>query len=146
VTIIAIDQVAQERLHELRDLAASRPIDMRNIVHRLSTAGGKIKHMQRMTEQTIEIPGPWPFLVTFSIEINHPCGTARHLSMSVRRENRVPSPDAIWIIAKELGFVGEHPMMGCQIWLEDLQGHGKAVNVVQPIALVSDQPSDRKPH
>jgi hypothetical protein len=37
--------------------------------------------------------------------------------------------------------------MGCQLWLEDLEGLGKkAVNVVQPVALVSDQQSDRRMH
>ena len=85
-----------------------------------------------MTAQTIRIDGPWPFFVTFSIETGQPVGPCRHMSMSIRREDRVPHPDAVWLIAAELGFVGG--LDSCQAWPERLNDGGTAINVIQPIA------------
>jgi hypothetical protein len=53
------------------------------------------------------------------------------MSMSVQRDERVPNPVGVWMVAKELGFVGEMRPDNVTMWLEDLDGHGQAVNVVQ---------------
>lgn len=70
--------------------------------------------------------------VTFSIETGHPIGTARHMSMSSPAAGRVPIPEAVWMAAAELGFTGS--IEQCMTWPEQLQGHGVAINVVQPMA------------
>jgi hypothetical protein len=120
-------------LHRLRDAAARKPIDMPELLRQLETARGKRLHMERMTAQTIEIPGPWDFLVTFSIETGHPAGTCRHMSMSIDREGRVPNEFAVWMIAEELGFAGG--LASCFVYPEELAGHGQAINVVQPLSV-----------
>ena len=56
------------------------------------------------------------------------------MSMSSRRRGRAPTPEAVWMICEELGFVGS--IQQCRVWLEDMQDGDKAVNVAQPVAVV----------
>lgn len=130
-TPLLIGPEERKKLVALRELAAAHPVDMPALMRRLETPAGKAAHKRQMTKQSVAIPAD--FLVTFSIETGHPAGTCRHLSMSVGREGRVPSPEAIAMVAAELGFVGALETQ--IIWLEELQGHGKAVNVVQPLSI-----------
>lgn len=119
-----------EALRLLREEAARRPVDVRTLNARLATEQGKTAHRDQMTAQTVEIPVA--YLVTFSVEVGHPGGAARHLSMSVQRPGRGPLPEVVWMVAQELGFVGT--LSECTVWIEDLQGHGKAVNLAQIIS------------
>src|SRR5262249_27543358 len=115
---------------KLRDQAAALPVEIRGLRERIATTEGKAAHMRQMTSQTIYLPAR--YAVTFSVETGHPIGACRHMSMSVDRADRVPRPRAVWMVAQELGFVGSIEL--CTVWLEQLQGHGQAVNLVQPIA------------
>ena len=131
--IMTAEAIAQ--LHRLRDFAARHPVDMLPLMEALDDPEKKRLHLKQMTAQTMRIEGSWPFFVTFSIETNHPAGTCRHMSMSIRREGRVPSAEAVWMVAEHLGFAaGLHT---CRIWLEELSDEfgGNAVNLVQPIAV-----------
>lgn len=130
---LIITAEVRARLHRLRDFAASRPVDMPPLVETIKTPDGMRRHQKRMNSQTIRIDGPWPFFVTFSIETNHPGGTMRHMSMSIMREGRAPHLVAVWMIAEYLGFSGG--LEACSVWMEDLSDGGKAVNVVQPLAV-----------
>jgi hypothetical protein len=128
---LIISQEVIAVLQRLRDLAPLHPVDMPTLLGVIETPDGKRQHMAQMSAQTIEIPGPWPFLVTFSIETGHPIGTCRHMSMSIARAGRIPNPIAVWMIAEHLGFIGG--LEACQAWPEELQGHGMAINIVQSI-------------
>jgi hypothetical protein len=129
---LIISQSVTASLRQLRETAATKPVEMLTLSRRLATAKGKKAHVEQMKAQTVEITGPWPFLVTFSIETGHPCGLARHMSMSIRRRGRVPSPEAVWMVAEILGFAGG--IDACRSWPEDLAGHGVAINLLQPVA------------
>jgi hypothetical protein len=123
-------------LAELRQLAVQHPIDMRALMSRIHTPDGKRAHMDQMNSQTIDIPTV--YLVTFSIEHGHPIGACRHMSMSSTRNGKVPVPQAIWMVAEELGFVGGLEL--CEVYKEDLQrgpGRAIAINVIQPIAAIN---------
>ena len=126
-TPLLIGEHERTELQRIRALANERPVDMLTLPALLLTPDGKAEHRERMTEQTVEIPAA--YLVTFSVEIHHPHGTMRHMSMSVQREGRLPNGVAVWIVALELGFTGS--LGDCIAWLENLKGHGRAVNVVQ---------------
>jgi hypothetical protein len=103
---------------------------MQKLIKVIDTRAGKRRHQRQMTKQSVPIP--MTCLVTFSIELGHPGGhSARHLSMSVGCEGQVPSPDGAWMVADVLGFTGA--LDQCVVWLERLQEHGEAVNVVQLI-------------
>jgi hypothetical protein len=127
------------QLVTLKLVAEAHPVDMTNLVERLAKSKNKRRHMEQMSKQTVYLP--FDYAVTYSKEINHPGGrTARHMSMSVYKEGRVPNQFAVWMVAEHLGFTGPHADLAraednlkqCDaVWLEDLQGHGKAVNVVQ---------------
>ncbi len=126
-TLLILDNALRARLRELYALAEAHPVDMLALQRNIKTEFGKAFHMLNMTRQTITIP--LGFMVTFSIETGHPCGTARHMSMSVSHEGRVPHPEAVWMVAQELGFTGT--ILDCVIWTEPLQGHGVAINLSQ---------------
>ena len=129
--IIGPDEKA--KLRQLRELTEQHPMDMREVIVRIRTAAGMRRHMREMRRRTVQLPTA--FFVTFSIETGHPCGMARHLSMSVLRPglpDRVPSPEAVWMVAtEEFGFTGR--MEDCAVWPEDVGGGRRAINVVQPL-------------
>jgi hypothetical protein len=131
--LIGPDQIAA--LHDLRDRAAAAPVNMRGLGERLSTAEGKAAHVAQMTAQSIELPVG--VLVCFSIETGHPCGTARHMSMSVK--GKLPPIPVAWMIAAELGFGGAEDFSACTVWRENLAGHGEAINAVQPLDVQSSE-------
>lgn len=116
-------------LRALRGIAEASPVDMRTLPARLETPEGKTEHMAQMTAQSVELTGG--YLLTFAIENGHPGGSARHLTVSYR--GRLPELASVWQVARLLGFDGSR-LQECQaIWVEELKGHGRAVNVVQLI-------------
>jgi hypothetical protein len=129
---------AAERLAllQLRQAAASAPVDIAALMAAMQTPDGKAAHRAHMTAQTVQIPGPWPFFVTLSIETGHPVGACRHMSMSILRKGRVPHPAAVWLVAEELGFSGG--LDACRVWLDDLSDEhgGVAINVAQPLLVL----------
>lgn len=128
-----IDDDVRANLAKLREAAAAKPVDMPKLREALKTPAGVRRYREAMTKQTVIIPGPWPFYVTFSIETGHPAGTCRHMSMSIMRKDRVPHPVGAWVVAGELGFAGGYD--ACGVWTEDLLDGGVAINVVQPLAV-----------
>jgi hypothetical protein len=102
-TPLIIGASQKSALARLRAQAVAEPIDMPPVVKSLETEAGRAAHWQRMNALTIPIP--LDFEVTFSIE-HHPGGTMRHMSMSSGRRGRTPTPEAVWMICEELGFVG----------------------------------------
>lgn len=119
-----------ERL-ALQDLAArasEAPVYMPTLGERLKTPEGKRAHMDQMTGQSLTVPGG--YVATFSIEVGHPAGPCRHLSVSLDdAPDKMPHPLAVWMIAKELGFWGG--LEECDmVWPEALR-QGAAINVVQ---------------
>jgi hypothetical protein len=130
-TPLIIGATQKAKLAALRKRALADPIDMQAAQTTLSTEEGRIAHWRRMNALTIPIPVA--FEVTFSVETGHPSGTMRHMSMSSGRRGRSPTPEAVWMICEELGFVGS--LEQCAFWFEDLKNGDKAVNVVQPVAI-----------
>lgn len=132
-TPLIMGKAQLEQLTKLREYAAANPVDMHAVLELMKTPEGKVAHKRQMTAQSIEIPVG--FVVTLSIETGHPAGVCRHMSMSSPKRGRVPTQEAVQMVATALGFVGD--IMQCQIWLEDLEGREKAVNVVQPVSVVA---------
>jgi hypothetical protein len=116
-------------IERLRDTAMAAPVDVTTLKARLATPHGKDKHMRQMKAQTVYIP--MGYAATLSIEIGHPSGTVRHLSVSVDDETKLPSKESAWAIAECFGFTGslEH----CGVWVEPLSNGGGAVNIAQPL-------------
>jgi hypothetical protein len=120
-------------LESLRIAAQARPIHMPTLAQTMKTREGMTQYRAQMREQTITLPGRWDWIASFSIETGHPCGTARHLSVSIDRPQRVPRLEAVWMIARELGFTGADVTACAGVWFEDLADGGKAINVLQVI-------------
>lgn len=127
MSALFIGPLEKASLDALRTLAHARPIDMPELVERQHDPEFRKAHKARMTEQSITLP--MSYLVTFSVEEKHPGGTAWHMSMSTRTPGRVPTPEAVWMVAEALGFTGG--LSACKHWVEHLETHGVAVNLVQ---------------
>jgi hypothetical protein len=129
--LVGPDEIDQ--LAKLRECATAHPIDMIGFTERLATAKGKAAHKRQMTKQTISLPVA--YAVMFTIENGHPRGTIRHLSMALCAPEKgtaaVPNPDAVWTVAEQLGFVGG--LNACTLWLADLEGLGKTINIARPL-------------
>ena len=117
-------------MRNLTALAAEHVVNIPDLLAKLSTSDGKAAHREQMTRQTIALSGEW--LLTYSIESGHPAGLCRHLSVSVQGGQLVPSREAVWLLAAQFGFTGG--LEASTVWLEELRGHGQAVNVVQPFS------------
>jgi hypothetical protein len=128
-TPLVIDDEVRAQIKACIELAEANPVDMPALMERIKDPVKKEHHMAQMTRQSVKVP--LAYMVTFSIEDGHPIGRCRHMSMSVQREGRLPNEIGVWMIAKEFGFWGS--LKDCTVRLEDLQGHGKAVNIVQPV-------------
>jgi hypothetical protein len=142
---LIIGATQRAALNALRDLAAANPVDMPKIIETLKTPEGKAAHMRQMDSQTIDLP--LAYMVTYSVEIGHPCGPCRHMSLSSQIKGRTPIPEAVWMVCQELGFVGDEPFTGCWVYPEELQrgpdpkrDRARAMNIVQPLNVVSVPP------
>jgi hypothetical protein len=129
-TPLLIDDNIRAQIKSLAELAEANPVDVYGLLKRLRDPAVKKAHMAQMSRQSIDIP--FLYRVTYSIELNHPCGKCRHMSMSVQREGRIPNEIGLWMVAKEFGFWGKSLRDCAGVWTEHLQGHGQACNLVQP--------------
>lgn len=133
MTLLILTLETLEEFAALRELAAERPVDARTLMERIAIQGDAA-HRAQMAAQTVRIPGLFfSFWVTFSIEVGHPAGTCRHLSMSGERARRGPHPVVVWTVAEYFGFTGS--LDACRCWLEPLSDGRVAVNVVQPVGM-----------
>jgi hypothetical protein len=130
-------------LHDLRDRAVNAPVNIAAVMELTKTEEGRARHIQAMGRLTVEIPHG--FLVTYSIEIGHPAGPCRRLTMSTARENATPPVEAVMLVARELGFVGD--ASASHFWLEPAclfhreQGRERIANLVQPLSM-TDAPGN----
>jgi hypothetical protein len=116
-------------LTQLREKANAKPLVMPQVMLSLKTPMGRRLHHKRMVGLTIHIP--MNYTVTFSVEVGHPSGTFRHMSMASGRHGRFPISPAVWMVCEELGFVGS--LQQCIIREEDIGDGDVAINVIQPI-------------
>lgn len=133
-TPLVIGPAERAGLAALREYAAERAVYMPRLMEAIKTPEGKARHKARMTGQSMDLP--FGFAVTFSIETGHPIGTCRHMSMSSGKPGRLPTPEALMMVATHLGFIGGLDAC-CAIWIETLEGHGRAVNIVQPVSVAT---------
>lgn len=128
-TPLVIGPDEETKFAALKNYAASHVIDMAEVMPMIQTKKGKRKHLERMNKYTIALP--FGFTVTYSVEIGHPIGSCRHLSMASAVPRRVPSPQAVWMVAEYFDFKGG--LEACTVWPEELGDGGTAINVVQPL-------------
>ena len=127
---LVITEEVKQNLIKLIEIAKQNPLDMLLLQRIIATEAGRKFHLERMMSQTVKIPGPWDFFVTFSIDKGHPIGTCRHMSMSINKEDRVPSVPAVKMIAEILGFTGD--MEDWYVYPETLE-NSVAINVIQKL-------------
>lgn len=124
---LVLGEQQQIDLARLRQRAMAEPIDVRAMMQQIETRDGLVQHLARMESYTIPLPPS--FMVTFTIEIGHPAGTCRHMSLSSVRHAHVPMPEAR-MVAEVLGFA---TFERWAVWEDKLSNGNLAINVVQPI-------------
>lgn len=82
---------------------------------------------------------PIGFRCVFSIE-EQPFGWVRHVSVSILEEGRMPSPDAMWVIAEIFGF-GKESWNTSALHQEECNHKRIAVHMMQPLDGVWPSPS-----
>lgn len=127
---LIIGETQKAALRALRDKAALSPVDIHRVMEATKTDAGLKRFRAWMDDYSI--PLPTSYYVTFTIETGHPVGTCRHMSMSSMRHGRVPTPEAAWMVAEELGFVVG--FSACKVWKEAFS-NGAAINIIQPIEI-----------
>jgi hypothetical protein len=133
MTTLIIDAAVREKFARLRARAVAEPVDLRVVGEQITTPEGEVAHIARMRKLTMEIPGPHPWRLSFSIDLGADNGPVRHLSLSVMRAGRTPNQISLWLVASELGFIGS--VEDCDWWLEEIGDDRKAVHLAQSIRL-----------
>ncbi len=120
--------IGQEEKQKLQALVAHAEKNIFSIDDLLDTFNKELSPAGELAGFVCDIPNGYK--VVFSIN-RTPAGNLRHLSVSVDTPGRMPSPESVEMIMKEIGF--ENGMMNCKLWLEDIGENHKAINIVEPI-------------
>jgi len=85
-----------EQIRTLREYGDTHPTEAMKILSGMSPPAGDIPGY------VLNLKGG--MRVVYSIEIDQPSGVCRHLSMSVDAAGQLPNPEAVLVLAGELGF------------------------------------------
>ena len=116
--ILVIGSNEIESLVKLREYAENNIVPLDDLLKQIPI-GDNPNHAVRV---------PVDFRVVFSIE-EQPSGLFRHMSVSVSREEKVPTPETIRIIAQHLGFYSG--VKEGMIWKENFSGNRIAINFME---------------
>jgi len=120
---------------EAQPLTLTKAADHGNVI----AAKGELKladrkpGFERPESQHVDIPVG--YRAAYSVE-EQPIGLCHHLSISVDKKGKVPTPQAITMIAKEYGieFDIDSPRHDVTVWLEEFEPGHHAINLVTPKA------------
>jgi len=123
---LIINETVQQSLKRLKNYAEKHPLSMDDL---LDTYNKQLEPVGTTEEHSCYVPTG--FKVVFSIE-KQVHGNTRHLSMSVDREGKLPSPQAVYLIMQLLGFTCT--LEGAdQVWVEEYAPNQSAINVLEVI-------------
>lgn len=86
--------------------------------------GDRPKGFERIESERVLIPNGFRAAISFE---EQPAGICRHLSVSVENPTRMPSTDAVRMVAAEFGFKLESG----KVWTEEFAPGHYAVNVIE---------------
>lgn len=130
MSVLVISDGVRARVTDLVERATATPVDVLAVVKQCATPEGRERHISFMTKyRTVVIPVG--YYVTFSVDVGHPGGTARHVSISTGKPTaRLPSPEAVEMIMTLLGFEGG--VKDCDmVYPEATDDGGQCVNLIQ---------------
>ena len=119
---LIIGPAEREKLQELDRRARARIVDAKAAVEDSPEA-------QRRSNQAQTIDLPVGFAVTLTYE-HQPAGLFRHVSVSVDRPRKMPTPEAVDMILASLGM---QPIThSARVWIETISPTLSAINLLQP--------------
>lgn len=122
MSVLVLGQEEKQILEDLREYAESHPMSMDDMLDIINGDSGAAGDFEEFTRNI-----PVGYRVVFSVEQQVP-GDIRHLSVSC--DGVAPSPEAVELIQKEVGFEESKPT---QIFVEDIGDGQIAINVLQLI-------------
>ena len=129
MTALIIGDNERQQIAELKAVAAANPMDARSI---LDVAKRDLAAFRDMM-QTLSVKLPVGYSVCYSQEVQPeaptPTKLAHHISISVDRSGKLPSPEAVEMILEAFGLQPLKQSHG--VWFEDIAPGERAVNVVQ---------------
>jgi len=132
--IIGPEQIAA--IEAAIERAKTHPIGPREIAtaafkaqgkHRLKLSDREPGFERSEASENVMLPRGYRVAISFEAQ---PSGLCRHLSVSIDRPGKLPSVEAVKMIAEAFGFPRFPPDPG-HIWLEEFDPGHEAVNVVQ---------------
>lgn len=123
---LILGEAEQKCINELIAFAAANVLDAKVMAHMPAEAIPAFRDMMNL--MTIVLPVGYS--VTYSLE-RQPPGILRHISIAVEKINKTPNPAAVDMILQAFGM--QPFAASLSVWVEDLDGGFKAVNVVQPL-------------
>lgn len=121
--ILIIDDATKKEIKRVVDFAEANPYsldDLFDIKNKQKKCAGDSK------DYTAYIPVGYKMV--FSIE-HQPKGAVRHLSVSVDKKGKMPNPEAVKEIMKEVGFFNQ--LENCLVDFEEFSPGYHAVNVIE---------------
>lgn len=125
---LVIGETQRKQIADLVAVATANPLDARRV--KAAADRDLVAYRDMMATLTLELP--IGFLVTYTHEQQPQAGLCHHISISVRRPKKMPSPEAVQVILMEFGMRPLEDRQG-GFWIEDIDPVTSAVNVVQPV-------------
>jgi len=129
-----------DALREMRQKAADKPFHIA-MEREASDDPARRKQLQESLDgRAVLLRGG--LLAILSIELGHPVGPVRHLSLTNLLSKGTPSPEILWRVAEEVGFV--EGLEACSTWAQDMEDDWHQAHVAQPINYRGDMPRMRR--
>jgi hypothetical protein len=122
---LVLDEKVEDEIQRVKRYAEANPVSTRQLV---MMAEGVEPPVGDNPNFRLKIPRG--FKVAYSLEHQPNAGLCQHMSVSIPDSNNVPHPLAMEMIAEKFEFP---PLEECHLWFEDIDGGGKAVNVLAPM-------------
>lgn len=145
--LVIIEPNDLEAIQDLIRRAALQPVYMPTLEKRLENPRQRAAHRKLVTDLSIVLATcrPHPLQLCYTIETGHPCGVARHLSVSVVSEERLlPTPFLMETLMPLFGFFGD--LSDTTSYVDRLSVGGCALNLLQPVLAITEPPPGGKPN
>ena len=123
MNVLFMGSEEQKSLRDLKEYAEANPVSLDDLLDQMNKERKPVGSMQEYTRHI-----PVNYKVVFSIE-EQPKADVRHCSVSC--DDKSPSIEAMKWILKELGYRYDFQSGQAKVYMEELPGGKKAMNVIE---------------
>jgi hypothetical protein len=126
---LIINEPIRSAIRALREKASANPTPLGRIKELAARGLDPADSLYPFADQTLDLP--FGYRVTYTVD-QQPTAFCRHLSVSVAQRGKVPSIEAVRMLAQEFGFLNE--LEHCVIFTETFDPGHRAINIVEPLS------------